>query len=166
MASHRNWHISPISPPHPQALVNIMSLSAFIVGGLKKLFYFWLHWIFIIEHKLSLVAMSGGYSSCGMWDSHCGGFFCWEAQVLECLGSVVTAHGFCCPAACEIFPDHGSNWFPALAGGFLTTGPLGKPKKLFLRTKLSLCLSVLWKSEPMLSGETQWTKGPRTLMEG
>ena len=65
-------NISPISPPHPQALVNIMSLSAFMVWGFKKLFYFWLHWIIIAEHRLSLVAVSGGYSSCGVWDSHCG----------------------------------------------------------------------------------------------
>ena len=32
-------NISPISPPHPQALVNIMSLSAFIVWGFKKVLF-------------------------------------------------------------------------------------------------------------------------------
>ena len=30
----------------------------------------------------SLVAASGGYSSCGTWASHCSGFSCWGAQIL------------------------------------------------------------------------------------
>ena len=34
--------------------------------------------------------------------------------------------GFSCPAVCAIFPDQGSNPVPALASGFLATGPLGK----------------------------------------
>ena len=39
------------------------------------------------------------------------------------------AHGLSCSAACGIFPDQGSNPCPpALAGGFLTTGPPGKSK--------------------------------------
>ena len=33
-------------------------------GFLKKFFYFyfWLHWVFVAAHRLSLVAASGGYS--------------------------------------------------------------------------------------------------------
>ena len=39
------------------------------------------------------------------------------------------AHGLSCSAACGIFPDQGSNPVsPALAGGFLTTVPPGKPQ--------------------------------------
>ena len=34
--------------------------------------YFWLRWVFIVVHGLSLVAMSGGYSS--LW---CTGFSLW-----------------------------------------------------------------------------------------
>ena len=38
------------------------------------------------------------------------------------------AHGLSCSVACGIFPDQGSREpiSPALAGGFLTTEPLGK----------------------------------------
>ena len=73
-------NISPISPPHPQALVNIMSLSAFIVWGFKKLFYFWLHWIFIAECT---------FSSCNEWGySSCGG------EILIVVASFVGKHRF------------------------------------------------------------------------
>ena len=60
-------------------------------------------------------------------------------------GSVVVAHGPSCSAACGIFPDQGSNPCPlhwqadsqplrhqgSPAGGFLTTAPPGKSKRLF-----------------------------------
>ena len=35
-----------------------------------------------------------------------------------------------------IFPDQGSNPFPALAGGFLTTEPSGKPYDLILNDRV------------------------------
>ena len=38
--------------------------------------YLWLHWVFIAACGLSLVTVSGGYSSCSGWASHCVGFFC------------------------------------------------------------------------------------------
>ena len=45
----------------------------------------------------------------------------------RCTGSVVVAHRFRCPEACGIFLVQGLNLRPpALAGGFLTVGPLGK----------------------------------------
>ena len=34
------------------------------------------------------------------------------AHELYGTGSVVVAHGLCCPAACGIFPDQGSNLCP------------------------------------------------------
>ena len=41
---------------------------------------------------------------------------------------MVVVHGLSCSAARGILPDQGSNpWSPALAGGFFTTGPPGKP---------------------------------------
>ena len=46
------------------------------------------------------------------WTSHSGGFSCFGAQALGCAGSVVMAHRLCCPVACGIFPDQGSNLFP------------------------------------------------------
>ena len=51
----------------------------------------------------------GLLSSCSarapQWPACCG------AEALE-LGLVVVAHGFCCPAACEIFLDQGSKICP------------------------------------------------------
>ena len=43
------------------------------------------------------------------------------------MGSVPVAHGLSCSAACGIFPGQGSNPCSALAGGFFTTEPPGKP---------------------------------------
>ena len=37
-------------------------------------------------HRLSLVAVSGGYSSFGAWDSHCCGFSCCRVWTLGCTG--------------------------------------------------------------------------------
>ena len=43
-------------------------------------------------HELfSLVAVSGGYSSCGAWASRCGGLSCCGAQALGAWASVVVA---------------------------------------------------------------------------
>ena len=43
----------------------------------------------------SLVAKAGGLlSSCGVWGSHCGGFFCWGAKwALRCVGFKAAARG-------------------------------------------------------------------------
>ena len=38
-----------------------------IIGQI--VFFFWLHWVFVAAHRLSLVAVSGGYSSL-----RCAGF--------------------------------------------------------------------------------------------
>ena len=46
---------------------------------------------------------------------------CCRAQA---LGHVVVVHRLSCPMVCGIFPDQGINPCPpAMAGGFLTTGP-------------------------------------------
>ena len=89
-----------------------------------------------------------GLLYCGVQISHCGGFSCCRARALgvwasvvvahglsscgswalEAQTSVAVAHGLSCSAVCGIFPDQGSNPCPlALAGGFLTTAPPGKP---------------------------------------
>ena len=39
--------------------------------------YFWLHWVFVAAHGLSLVAVCGGYSSMG-----CVGFSLWWLLLL------------------------------------------------------------------------------------
>ena len=45
-------------------------------------------------------------------------------------GSVVEAHGLCCPRACDIFLDQGSNLHSLHWEGFLTTGQPRKPSLL------------------------------------
>ena len=52
---------------------------------------------------------------------------------LQSAGSVVVVHGLSCSPARGIFPDPGlERVSPALAGGFLTTEPPGKPLNHFL----------------------------------
>ena len=95
--------------------------------------YFWLHWVFVAVCGLSVVRQAGATLGCGVRASHCGGFSCCGAQALQCTGSVVVAHGLSCSVACGIFLDQGSNPVsPALAGGFLTTEPSGKPCPVLL----------------------------------
>ena len=108
--------------------------------------YFWLHWVFVAAHGLSLVAASGGHSSL-----RCAGFSLRWLQLLwstgsRCVGSVVVAHGLSscgsralehrlssCGAQVNLLwgmwdpPGPGLEPVsPALAGRFLTTVPPGK----------------------------------------
>ena len=74
--------------------------------------YFWLCWVFVSVLGLPLVAASGGHSS-----SRCAGLSLSWTLLLRSTGSrragsVVVAHGPSCSAACEIFPDQGSNPCP------------------------------------------------------
>ena len=72
------------------------------------LFIFWLTWIFIAGHRLSLVATSGGYSL--LWST---GFSLQWLLLLQStgfrhVGSVVVVHGLSYHSACGIFPDQNS----------------------------------------------------------
>ena len=74
--------------------------------------YFWLCWVFVSVHGLSLVAASGGHPS-----SRCAGLSLSRPPLLRSTGSrragsVVVAHGPSCSAACGILPDQGSNPCP------------------------------------------------------
>ena len=80
----------------------------------------------------SLVVVSRGCSSCGVQASHCGGFSCGGAQALEhghssCGKQASLSHGIWDLPGPGIEP-----LCPALAGGFFTTGPPGKPLEWFL----------------------------------
>ena len=46
-------------------------------------FFFWLHWVFVDAHGLSIFALSGAALSWGAQVSHCSGFSYIEAQALE-----------------------------------------------------------------------------------
>ena len=84
------------------------------------IYYFWLCWVSVAARELSLVAVSGGYSSLQgagfslRWllllrstGSRCAGFSSCGAWA-----SVVVAHQLTCSAACGIFPDQSSNPCP------------------------------------------------------
>ena len=58
--------------------------------------YFWLHWVFVAVHGLSLVAVSGGYSS--LW---CAGFLWWWLLLLRSTGSRRTGFSSCGSRALE-----------------------------------------------------------------
>ena len=77
-----------------------------------NLFYLWLCWVFVSVRGLSLVVARGGHSS-----SWCAGLSLSRPLLLRSTGSrragsVLVAHGPSCSAACEIFPDQGSNPCP------------------------------------------------------
>ena len=60
---------------------------------MNLLIYFWLRWVFVAAHGLSLVAVSGATLHCGARASHCGGFSCCGAGALGVRASVVVARG-------------------------------------------------------------------------
>ena len=105
-----------------------------VFQNLKKNFvyyYFWLCWVFDGVRGISLVVVSGGYTT--LW---CAGFSLqwllvaehgfqarrlqqlWHAgsvvvaRGLQSTCSVVVVQGLSCSAACGIFPDQGSNPCP------------------------------------------------------
>ena len=108
------------------------------------LIYLWLCWVFVSVRGLSLVAASGGHSS-----SRCAGLSLSRPLLLwstgsRRAGSVVVAHGPSCSAACEIFPDQGSN--PCPLHWQADSQPLrhqGSPKVVFLNL-MALFYFTFW----------------------
>ena len=90
--------------------------------------YFWLRWVFLVAHGLSLVAAGGGYSSL-----RCAGFSLQWFLLLRSTGSRRAGFSSCGARAqlvCGMWDLPGPGLkpvSPALAGGFLTTAPPGKP---------------------------------------
>ena len=86
---------------------------------------------------LSLVAAVWATLPCGARVSHCGGFSCSGARALGAWASLVAARGL--KLLCSMWGLPGAGLkpvSPALAGGFLTTVPPGKPRHiLFVRSK-------------------------------
>ena len=93
----------------------------------------WVHWVFVAACRPSLVVMSQGY-------------FCVKvvSHVVKHMGSRVHSLSSCGPRAelpCSMWdlPRPGIEpKFPALAGGFLTTGPPGKFPFSLLKALYSL----------------------------
>ena len=63
-----------------------------------------------------------------------------RAQVIKELWSWALEHRLSCSTARGIFPDRGLNLSPALAGGFFTTKPPGKP---WMEIRLEMVKQVL-----------------------
>ena len=121
------------------------------------LFIFWLCWVLVAVCRLSLVAASGDYSSL-----RCAGFSLWWPLLLRSTGSRRAGFSSCGSQALERrlsscgaralllrgtwdLPGPGLEPVsPALAGGFLTTAPPGKPQFcLFLFLFFKLFLAAL-----------------------
>ena len=87
---------------------------------------FWLHWVFVAECRLSLVAVKRGYSPVAvagfslwwhlLWSTGSGAHRLqqlWRAgsvvavSRLSSLGSIAVAHGLSCSKAYGTFPDQG-----------------------------------------------------------
>ena len=108
---------------------------------------------------LSLVAVNGATLRFSAQASHCGGFSCCTAQALGTRASVIVVHGLssCGSRALGHRLSSCGTWAyllhsmwdlprpalkpvsPALAGGFLTTMPPGKPSNSFLRSWFYCC---------------------------
>ena len=131
----------------------------FSIFFFNKFIYFWLCWVFIDVRELPLFVVSGGYSS--LW---CMGLSLWWLLLLQSMGSRhmgFSSCGFralerrlsCCGAQVQLLrglwdlPGSGLEPVsPALAGGFLTTVPPGKPSILFL---FNLSVVYFLKAFPM-----------------
>ena len=113
--------------------------------------YFWLCWVFVAARGLSLVAVRGGYSSLT-----CTGFSLWWLLLLQSTGSRSAGFSSCGSRALERRLSSCGAWAyllrgmwdpprpglkpvsPALAGGFLTTAPPGKPHYIVSNYFISL----------------------------
>ena len=100
------------------------------------LFQCWLCWVFIAVCRLSLVALSKGLlSGSGAEASHCSGFPCCGAWARVGFSSC----GRRTQLPCSMWSLPGERikpMSPALAGGFLTTGPPRRSLTLFILVKL------------------------------
>ena len=131
--------------------INLLCIVAIFVASVYFLFClecFWKRFVdlFLAESRLFLVAAGGVLSRCGAWASHCGSFSCGGAQALGAWVSVDAACrlrgcGKPCSLPCSIWdlPRPGIEpMSPALAGGFLTIEPSGKPYNAFEIQKFEL----------------------------
>ena len=114
--------------------------------------YFWLAGSLLLGGLFSSCSKWGLLSRCGVRAFRCGGCSCCRAGAPRCIwasvvavprlsstGSIVSTHGLSYSEACGIFLNQGWSPFPALAGGFLTTEPPGKPsfqRMFFKRTEV------------------------------
>ena len=95
--------------------------------------YWWLCRVFTAVLGFSLVAVSGAPLQSRCTGFHCAGFSCCSSSGSRLLG--LRSYGVQAQLLCSTWnlPRPGIKPVsPALAGGLLTTGPLGSPMKLDL----------------------------------
>ena len=114
--------------------------------------YLWLRWVFIAARGLSLVVVSRGYSSL-----QCTGFSLQWFLLLQSMGSRCAGFSSCGARASLLcgmrdLPRPGLKPVsPAVAGGFLTTEPPGKSRRLGFNLKLIWWAGVHYKVSWVLS---------------
>ena len=121
------------------SFVGIFFLYKLFFPFIYLFIYFWLRWVFIAACGLSVVAASGGYSS--LWCTGLGtrasvfvayGLSSCGLQALECRLSSCVAWALLLCSTWDLPGPGLEPVSPALAGGFLTTAPPGKPRwKIF-----------------------------------
>ena len=159
--------------------IHRIKYSAIFLINLFILFIsFWLCWVFVAARRLSLVAASGGHSLL-----RCAGFSLRWLLLLCSTGS--TRAGFSsCGARASVVVARGLSscgaqafllcgmWdllgpgldpmSPALAGGFLTTVPPGKPLSYFINLFIHGCVG----SSFLCKGSLQLWQAGTTLHRG
>ena len=158
--------------------------SCFLIGNFKryritflKFISFWLCWVCVLHLGFLQLRRAGATLRCSTRASHCGGFSCCRAGALGAWASVVVEHGLSscglwaserrlssCGTQAQLFcgmwdlPRPGLEpVFPALAGGFLTTVPPGKPQNYSLhRFLFTQDLSILI---PLQVQQSHFSKG-------
>ena len=105
-----------------------------ISSSKRGLFIFFAHFSSRFSFFFKFIDLTASGLSCGMWDLLCVGIFHWGVGF-----SLVAAHGFLSSCGLQALECTGlfdpSRIEPAslaLQGGFLTTGPQGKPPIFFL----------------------------------
>ena len=133
--------------------------QGYILFLINKFIYFWLRWVFVAVLGLSLVAASGAYSS--LW---CAGLSLRWLLLLQSTGYKWAGFSSCGSRALEHRLSSCGAWAsllhgmwdlpgpglepmsPALAGGFLSTVPPGKPQSedtyLTCKTLPAYCQSI------------------------
>ena len=119
---------------------------------LKSIYLFWLRRVFMATWPFLQLQQAGATLHCSEWGSHCGGFSCCGAQVLECgfqrvqlhpvgsvvavprlqgTGSVVVVLGLLLQSMWDLPGPRIEPLSPVSAGRSFTTEPPGKPQNYF-----------------------------------